>query len=107
MTHRAKKVVIITEKVILDGVLRIIEESGATGYTVVAAGGKGSRNVRAQDRPSVVDSFVNVMIEVITASDQVADTIAHEVAAAYFANYSGIIYLEEVEVLRPAKFERH
>lgn len=107
MTHRARKVVIITEKVIMEGVVRIIEASGATGYTVVAAGGKGSRNIRTQDRPSVVDAFANVMIEVITGSDEVADAIAHQVADTYFENYSGIIYLEEVEILRPRKFDRH
>jgi nitrogen regulatory protein PII len=107
LMNHAKKVVIVTEKVILDGVLRIVEASGATGYTVIAAGGKGSRNIRTQDRPSVVDSFSNVMVEVITSSDEVADRIAHEVATAYFENYSGIIYLEDVEVLRPGKFERH
>jgi len=107
MTHKARKIVIITEKLIVEGVTRIIEESGATGYTIVAAGGKGSRGVRSMDRTAVVDAFANVKIEVITASDELANSIADKVAAKYFSNYSGITYLEDVEVLRPQKFEKH
>jgi len=104
MTHIAKKAVIITEKLILDGVTRIVERAGATGWTVVAAGGKGSRGVRTQDRPAVVDGFANVKIEVIVADAALAERIVEEVARVYFTNYSGIAYLEEVEILRPAKF---
>lgn len=105
MTHKARKLVIITEKLILDGVTRIIEACGGSGYTVVAAGGKGSRGVRSQDRPAVVDGFANVKIEVITARPEVAQRIAETVAERYFANYSGITYLEDVEILRRAKFD--
>ena len=104
MTHKATKIVIITEKLIQDGVARIIQQAGASGYTVVAAGGKGSRGVRSSGRPAVVDAFANVKIEVITSNREMADRIADEVAAIYFENYSGITYLEEVEVLRPHKF---
>lgn len=104
MTHKATKIVIITEKLIQDGVARIIQQAGASGYTVVAAGGKGSRGVRSSGRPAVVDAFANVKIEVITSNREMADRIADEVATTYFENYSGITYLEEVEVLRPHKF---
>lgn len=104
MTHKAKKIVIITEKLIIDGVARIIEASGATGYTVVAAGGKGSRGIRAEDRARVVDGFANVKIEVICGNPAVAEQIAEQVAQSYFTHYSGITYLEDVEILRPQKF---
>ena len=104
MTHKAKKIVIITEKLILDGVVKIIEREGARGYTVFACGGKGSRGVRSEDRPRVVDAFANVQIDVIAGSEEVANRIAEEVATTYFQNYSGITYLEDVEILRPGKF---
>lgn len=103
MTYQAKKIVIITEKLIRDGVLAIVEAQGAKGYTVFSAGGKGGRQIRSQDRPRVVDAFENVQIEVIT-SEEIANRIAEQVAAQYFENYSGIAYLENVEILRPAKF---
>ena len=104
MTHKATKTVIITEKLIFDGVVRIIDEAGASGYTVVAAGGKGSRGVRTSGRAAVVDAFANVKIAVITASREMAEQIAEKVAAQYFENYSGVTYLEEVEILRVHKF---
>ncbi len=106
MAHRAKKIVIITEKLILPGVAQIIERCGGTGYTVVAAGGKGRRNLRPADRLGIVDEFTNVKVEVITSSEAVANRIADEVAAQYFADYSGITYMEDVEVLRPRKFAK-
>ncbi|MEM6780313.1 MAG: P-II family nitrogen regulator [Pseudomonadota bacterium] len=101
--HKAKKIVIITEKLIVDKVTKLIEQCGATGYTITAAGGKGSRGVRsARGGPS--DAFNNVKIEVITASDQQANDIADKLAEKYFKNYSGITYLVDVEILRPQKF---
>ena len=103
MTHRAKKIVIITEKLILDEVTKVIEYCGATGYTITAAGGKGSRGIRA-DRGGVSDAFVNIKIEVITANDELAQNIIDTVAEKFFSNYSGIAYLENVEILRPQKF---
>lgn len=103
--HQAEKVVIITEKLISQKVFNIIEECGATGYTIVAAGGKGSRNVRTtNERAIVVDDFANVKIEVIVKDRDTAEQIITRVSDKYFANYPGICYIEAVEILRPAKF---
>lgn len=105
MTHyEATKVVIITEKLILPKVARLIEAAGASGYTVTPAGGKGSRGVRTTNRAAVVDEFSNVKIEVITGNAEAANRIADEVAEQFFDNYSGITYLEKVAILRPHKF---
>lgn len=103
--HQAEKVVIITEKIIAKGVCGIIEACGATGYTLVAAGGKGSRNMRStSERASVVEDFANVKIEVIVNNKAMAEAIMNQVTEKYFRNYSGITYMEYVEILRPAKF---
>lgn len=103
--YHAKKLVIITEKLIAKHVCKIIDSHGATGYTVMAAGGKGSRNMRSTpDRASIVEDFANVKIEVIVAEKSTAEAIMEEVNQNYFTNYSGITYLEEVEILRPKKF---
>jgi len=102
--HKATKVVIVTENLILAKVASLIESAGATGYTVTPAGGKGSRGVRSTGRAAVVDEFGNVKIEVITGNKETANRIADEVAERFFDNYSGITYLEEVEILRPHKF---
>lgn len=102
--HKASKVVIITEKIILGKVVKLIEAAGARGYTVTPAGGRGSRGVRSTNRANVIDELGNVKIEVIIGSKDAANRIADEVAETFFDNYSGITYLEEVEILRPHKF---
>ena len=101
--YNAKKVVIITEKLIADKVAKLIEACGAKGYTVTAAGGKGSRGVRS-DRGGASDAFVNVKFEIIVGTADMANEITDTVAETLFDNYSGITYLEDVEILRPQKF---
>ncbi|MEQ9667386.1 P-II family nitrogen regulator [Coleofasciculus sp. G2-EDA-02] len=105
MTQKASKLVIVTEKVLLKKVAKIIDEAGATGYTVVAAGGKGSRGVRSSGQPTVSDAFSNVKFEVLTPNRDMAVKISDEVAAQFFDDYSGIAYICDVmEVLHAHTF---
>ena len=103
--HKAKKVVIIAEKILTSKICEIIDASGARGYTIVPAGGKGGHHKHfTSERASVVDDFSTVRIEVITKDKAIAEGIGIEVVEKCFDKYSGIIYLEDVEILRPAKF---
>ncbi len=104
MAKPAIKLVIVTEKLLLKKVAKIIHEAGATGYTAVDAGGKGSRNVRSSGHPTVSDTYSNVKIEVLTDSRDMAMEIADEVAAQFFADYSGLAYLCNAEVLSAHEF---
>ncbi|MDC0834164.1 hypothetical protein CKA32_002423 [Geitlerinema sp. FC II] len=104
MTQQASKLVIVTEKLLLKKIAKIVDAAGATGYTVVAAGGKGSRNVRSSGQPSVGDSYSNIKIEVLTANRDIALKISDEVAAQFFEDYSGITYICNAEVLHAHKF---
>jgi hypothetical protein len=104
MTQQASKLVIVTEKLLLKKIVKIINAAGATGYTVVSAGGQGSRNVRSPGQPSVGDIYSNIKIEVLTASRDMALKISDEVATKFFEDYSGITYLCDAEVLRAHKF---
>ena len=104
MTQQASKLVIVTEKLLLKKIAKIIDEAGATGYTVVEAGGKGSRNVRSSGRPSVSDEFSNIKIEVLTDSRDMAEKISNKVARKYFEDYSGIAYICHAEVLSAHQF---
>jgi nitrogen regulatory protein PII len=104
MTQKASKLVIVTEKLLLKQITQIIDEAGASGYTVMPAGGKGSRNVRSSGEPTVSDVFMNIKIEVLTASREMAIKIADEVAIKFFDDYSGIAYLCDAEVLHAHKF---
>lgn len=96
--------VIVTEKLLLKKIAKIIDKAGATGYTVVAAGGKGSRNERTSGEPTVSDTYSNIKIEVLTANRDMALKIADEVAVQFFDDYSGIAYLCGAEVLHAHMF---
>jgi nitrogen regulatory protein PII len=90
--------------VLLKKIAKIVDEAGAAGYTVMEAGGKGSRNVPSSGQPSVSDAFSNVKFEVLTANRDMAVKISDEVAVQFFDDYSGIAYLCEAEVLHAHTF---
>lgn len=100
MKTQATKLTIVTERLLLKEVIRIIDAAGATGYTVMPASGKGSKNLRSSGDPMVSDTYYNVQIEVITADPEMSDRIANQIGDKFFDNYSGIIYRDQVEVLR-------
>lgn len=102
MTYKAKRVSIIVEQLHERQIERIVEEAGATGYTVFEGSGKGTHGVKS--RRSLVDDFTLVKIEVIVSSREVAEAIAEQVAETYFADYAGIVYIDEVEILRRERF---
>jgi hypothetical protein len=104
MSKSAKKLVIVTEKVLLKQVAKIIDEAGATGYTVVETGGKGSRSVRSSGQPSVSDTTSNIKFEVLTENHDMALKISDRVALEFFDNYAGIAYICDAEVLYAHKF---
>jgi len=104
MAKPAKKLVIITEKLLLKKVADVIDASGVTGYTVVESGGKGSRNVRSSGQPSVSDTTSNIKFEILTDSRDMALQISDTVASKFFEDYSGIAYICDAEVLYAHQF---
>ncbi len=99
MAKLANKLVIVTEKILLKKIAKIINEAGATGYTVVETGGKGSRNVRSSGQPVVSDTESNIKFEILTENREMAETIADQVALKFFNDFAGIAYICEAEVL--------
>ncbi len=99
MKQQATKLVIITEKLLFEHIVAVVEKAGATGYTVTAADGRGQHSVRPTRHPVLSDALVKMKLEVITTDEKIAHAIADEVAAKYFDNFSGIVYLDTVDVL--------
>ena len=99
MTQQVTKLTIITEKLLLKKIAKIINKLGASGYTVVETGGQGSRNVRSSGQPSLSDNYSNIKFEVLTLDRDMAIKIADEVASEFFEDYSGITYICDAEVL--------
>jgi nitrogen regulatory protein PII len=104
MSKPAKKLVIITEKLLLKKIGEIIDDAGATGYTVVETGGKGSRNMRSSGQPSVSDTTSNIKFEVLTENRDMALRISEQVATEFFNDYAGIAYICDAEVLYTHSF---
>jgi nitrogen regulatory protein P-II 2 len=93
-----KLVTVISEALISDKIIREIQHLGASGYTVTAAEGQGSRGVRASEWEGK-----NMKIEVL-ASEAVADKILDLLAKHYFANYAVVVYVQDVGVVRGEKY---
>ena len=104
MAKPAVQLVIVTEKLLLKKIAKIIEKAGATGYTVGAVGGKGSREVRSSGTLSVSGPYTDIKIEVLTENREMALKIADEVALEFFEDFAGITYLCNAEVLSAHRF---
>jgi hypothetical protein len=104
MAKPAKKLVIITEKLLLKKIAEIIDEAGASGYTVLETGGKGSRNVRSAGQPTVSDTQSNIKFEVLPTVGIWPWKISDTVSSKFFDDYSGIAYICDAEVLYAHQF---
>ena len=105
MFHPATKLVIVTEYFISEKICRIIETLHGKGYTLVPVGGKGIHQFHSTSKKAtVIEGFDNLKIEVVTHDRAVAEAIAEKVISDCFEDYSGVIYLEAVEICRPERF---
>lgn len=92
------KVTIIAERVLRDDLLDLLKRHGATGWTLTAVEGEGSRGIRASEwegRSVQIDTLV---------SPQAAEAIMEEIGRIYFSDWSVIVYSTDVEVLRGEKY---
>lgn len=95
---RLCRLTLVAERVLRDELLALLRRHGATGWTLFAVEGEGSRGVRASEWEGS-----NVQIDTLVAT-AVADAILDEVADRYFADWAIIAYVTEAEVLRGDKY---
>ncbi len=96
--HR-KLLTIVTEAVLETSITEVLDELGASGYTIVNARGRGSRGIR----DAGWTSSGNIRVEVVCDA-ALAERIAASVRDKFYANYAMILYIGDVTVLRPDKF---
>lgn len=94
-----KLLTIVTEAALEDMLVRDIESLGARGYTITDARGKGRRG----KRDATWAPHANIRVEVLCDADT-AHAICTALRERYYDNYSMVMYLGEVVVLRPEKF---
>jgi nitrogen regulatory protein PII len=99
VTEKKTLLTIVTESVVEPTLLRELERMGVKGYTVSDARGLGSRGAR----DAAWQELANIRIEIICARAQAEEVLEH-LQTRYFKDYAMVSFLQEVEVLRAAKF---
>ncbi len=99
MNARRKLLTVICETDIERKLSDDVMALGAHGYTVTEARGRGAHG----ERDAAWGPSGNIRMEVICEA-AVADAISAHLRNTYFANYSMVLYMADVEVLRDAKF---
>lgn len=98
-SYKKKLLTIVTEAALETTLIRDIDRLGAHGYTVSDARGRGEHGVRdAGWRPSA-----NIRVEVVCDAETV-ETLAAHMRDRYYQDYAMILFIADVEVLRPEKF---
>lgn len=97
--ERRKVLTIVTEAALERELVKEIERLGAHGYTVADVRGKGGRGTRNAGW----DLSANIRIEIV-CTEETAHAIADTLKARYYDNYAMILFIGDVEVLRPEKF---
>lgn len=90
---------IVTESALENTVLKTLDFFGAKGYTISDARGKGNRGVRNAGW----DASANIRVEVIGDTGMIHE-IAKHLQTNYYDNYAMILFMQDVNVLRPEKF---
>lgn len=98
MKVKLTKITIITENLLKDRILKIIKSRGAKGYTLTKVEGEGSRGDNTSDWEGRSDK-----IETLVTS-KIADAIVEDLSDCYFEDFSVVVWLSEVQVLRGGKF---
>jgi nitrogen regulatory protein PII len=106
MFYPATKLIVVTEAFLQEDVCAEIENGGAKGYTLVNAGGIGMHHHLhpTSDQATVAEEFSNVKIEAICADRAMAENIAEQLLTNCFKEYPGVVYLENVDIMRPDRF---
>jgi hypothetical protein len=94
-----KLLTVVTEAALETTLVREIEALGARGYTITDARGKGSHGTREGSWPK----NANIRMEVLCGAG-IAHAICTVLRERYSDNYSMVIYVADVDVMRPEKF---
>ncbi|MFT4640981.1 MAG: nitrogen regulatory protein P-II 2 [Verrucomicrobiales bacterium] len=92
------KISIVSERLLKDDLIALIQEEGATGFTLSAVEGEGSRGIRAGDWEGR-----NVMLETLV-SEATADRILTALNERFMESFAVVAWVTEVSVLRGDKF---
>jgi nitrogen regulatory protein PII len=94
-----KLLTVITESQLERDLIKEIEALGVVGYTITDARGRGDKGVRA----SHWGHSSNIRIEIV-CDTPLAERVLARLSDKYYAHYAIVMWVQDVEVLRPDKF---
>lgn len=94
-----KLLTVVAEEALERRVVEDLREAGVGGYTIVPARGAGARG----ERPADWEQSRSIKVEVV-CDEATAIALAQQLHDRYFADYAIVVWLEDVQVLRPDKF---
>lgn len=98
-THVRRLLTVVTEASLERRLVEDLKELGARGWTITEARGQGHRGKRALDW----EHGGNIRLEVICDA-ALADRIVAHLREIYYDHYAMVLFVHDVEVLRPEKF---
>jgi PII-like signaling protein len=100
-THRKKRIELIVESSLVDRLVAEIEAAGASGYTThPVIGGKGHHGTWQE---LGITPGAGMLTIVVIASPELADRLVPALYAQ-MTDFSGVILMSDVEVIRSAHF---
>jgi nitrogen regulatory protein PII len=97
--YNVKLLTVTCEILAQKNVFEILTKHNITGYTTYEVEGSGARGLRGQG----LKNEKNVKVEVIMQENTLQDVV-EEIARTLFTNFTIILYVSEVGVLRTEKF---
>ena len=98
-THPVKLVTIICEALARGPLKRLLDGSGANGYTLFTVEGDGHQGRRTAG----IQEFANIQVEVIV-QPSVATQLLSRLEREFFPKFAMVAYETDIRVLRREKF---
>ena len=97
--YELKLLTVTCEILAQKNVIEILEKYKVSGYTICEVEGNGSKGIRGQG----FKNDKNVKIEILLSNAKMQQ-VSEEIARTLFSNYAIILYVTDIQVLRPEKF---
>ena len=97
--YNVKLLVVICETLARKNIIEILNKHKITGYTTFEAQGSGVSG----PRDFGLKNEKNIKIEVIMREEKLSDVV-EEISRTMFADFSLVLYVSDVGILRPEKF---
>ncbi len=93
-----KIVTVVCEPILRTSIVKLSQNLGATGCTIWEIIGRGDGENESEQIPGA-----KIKMEIIL-NKEVAHDFLQQIAENYFNNYSIIVYMSDIQVVRPTKF---